>query len=264
MYTKFIIIVLSLIFPVKVFAYSFDQKTSNKKSEIFYDFSVMPYDYVVPHKYNTTLKAAKIEKDTLKITLEPGMRGSSGDVKYQRTERAEIGFKMPINGTLYYSFKMKTPEGFKTVNEQFDEIRTMIAQIKAPPATLTLSPPISVYLSDYGRVACMEYKEGSSKDSWGRVNKVKQIGHYAKIYDLLKIELADGEWHKIEMTLKISKKNGSCKVVIDGQSIIEKNNLSNAPGKIKYLIPRIGIYRDNLSYSQTVYFDDLTIKFTPE
>ena len=66
------------------------------------------------------------------------------------------------------------------------------------------------------------------------------------------------------MTLKISKTNGYCKVVVDGQSIIEKNNLSNFPGKIKYLIPRIGIYRDNLPYTQTVYFDDLTIKFTPE
>ena len=117
MHTKFIIIILSLIFPVNLFAYSFDQKTSDKKSEVFYDFSAMPYDYVVPHRYNTTLKAAKIENHTLNITLESGMRGSSTDLKYQRTERAEIGFKMPINVRVYYSFKIKTLEGFKTVNE---------------------------------------------------------------------------------------------------------------------------------------------------
>ena len=49
----------------------------------------------------------------------------------------------------------------------------MIAQIKAPPATHTLSPPISFYVSDYGRDACMEYKEGSSRDTFGRANKVK-------------------------------------------------------------------------------------------
>ena len=44
-----------------------------------------------------------------------------------------------------------------------------------------------------------------------------------------------------------------------------KKKLDNIPfKKIKAVKPRIGIYRDNLNYSQTVYFDDLTIKFTPE
>ena len=31
-----------------------------------------------------------------------------------------------------------------------------------------------------------------------------------------------------------------------------------------YIQPRIGIYRDNYPDSQTEYYDDLTIKFTPE
>ena len=44
-----------------------------------------------------------------------------------------------------------------------------------------------------------------------------------------------------------------------------KKKLDNIPfKKIKAVRSRIGIYRDNLNYSQTVYYDDLTIKFTPE
>ena len=255
MYFKYLLILCSLIFPSKIFAYSFDQKTSDKEITKFYDFSKMP-NYDLPHKYNTTKKAAQIENETLKLTIEPGMRGASFDKKFKKTERAELGFKMPINGTLYYSFKMKTPEGFKSVDEQFDEVRTMIAQVKTPPATHSSSPPVAVYVDDYGSAKCLEYKKNGSK--------IKQISHRVRIYDLYRIDLNDRGWHKIEITLRTSKTNGYCKIVIDGQTIIEKSKLSNAAGKIKYLIPRIGIYRDNLNYSQTVYFDDLKIKFTPE
>ena len=255
MYFKYLVILCFLIFPSKIFAYSFDQKTSDKEITKFYDFSKMP-NYDLPHKYNTTKKAATIENETLKLTIEPGMHGASFDKKFKKTERAELGFKMPINGTLYYSFKMKTPEGFKSVDEQFDEVRTMIAQVKTPPATHSSSPPVAVYVSDYGSAKCLEYKKNGSK--------IKTISHRVRIYDFYRIDLNDRGWHKIEITLRTSKTNGYCKIVIDGQTIIEKSNLSNVAGKIKYLIPRIGIYRDNLNYSQTVYFDDLKIKFTPE
>jgi len=263
MYFKYLLILCSLIFPSKIFAYSFDQKTSDKEITRFYDFSKMP-NYYLPHKYNTTKKAAQIENETLKVTVEPGMRGSTFDKEFKQTERALLGFKMPINGTLYYSFVVKTPEGFKSVDEQFDEVRTMITQVKTPPATHSSSPPVAVYVSDYGSAKCLEYKEGPSRDTRGRKNNIKQISHTVRIYDLYRIDLNDRDWHKIEITLRISKTNGYCKIVIDGQTIIEKNNLSNLAGKIKYLRPQIGIYRDNLSYNQTVYFDDLKFKFTPE
>ena len=140
------------------FSYSFDQKTSDKEITKFYDFSKMP-NYDLPHKYNTTKKAAQIENETLKLTIEPGMRGASFDKKFKKTERAELGFKMPINGTLYYSFKMKTPEGFKSVDEQFEEVRTMITQVKTPPATHSSSPPVAVYVDNYGSAKCLEYKK---------------------------------------------------------------------------------------------------------
>ena len=56
-----------------------------------------------------------------------------------------------------------------------------------------------------------------------------------------------------------------CKIVIDGRTILEKSGIDNIVEKKQlYIGPRIGIYRDSLSYSQTVYYDDLTIKFTPE
>jgi len=132
MYINFIILILSLIFPIKLFAYSFDQKTSDKEITKFYDFSKMP-NYDLPHKYNTTEKAAVIENEVLKLTVKPDMRGASSDKKKGK-ERAELGFKMPINGTTYYSFKFRTAkDGFKTTDENFDEVRTMIAQFKSKP-----------------------------------------------------------------------------------------------------------------------------------
>ena len=257
MYFKYLLILCALIFPSKIFAYSFDQKTSDKEITKFYDFSKMPNYY--PHKYNTTKKAAIIENETLKITIEPGMRGSSSDVKYQRTERAELGFRTPINGTTYYSFKFRTPkEGFKTVDEKFEEVRTMIAQFKSIPDRGGAQPAMAVHIDNYGRAYCTHFiKKDTPK-------KYKRYRAYS-LYDLFKIDLADGEWHKIEMTYRPSNTKGYCKIVIDGKTILEKKNLDNIPfKKIKAVRPRIGIYRDNLNYSQTVYYDDLTIKFTPE
>ena len=255
MYTKFIIIVLSLIFPVKVFAYDFNQKTSDKEIIKFYDFSKMP-NYYLPHKYDTTKKAAKIENETLKVTVEPGMRGASGDKKCQCKERAELGFRTPMNGTTYYSFKFKIDKDrFKTVDENFDEVRTQIAQIKSFPENPKGSQPaLAVNADRYGRAYCTYWDSNSNYKR-----------HRVQLYDLYRIDLNDGEWHKIEMSYKPSKKRGYCKIVIDGQVVLEKNNLNNIPvKKINYVRPRIGIYRDNLNYAQTVYFDDLTIKFTPE
>ena len=67
------------------------------------------------------------------------------------------------------------------------------------------------------------------------------------------------------MTYKPSNTHGYCKIVIDGRTILEKSDIDNIVAKKQlYIGPRIGIYRDSLSYSQRVYYDDLTIKFTPE
>ena len=82
MYFKYLLILCALIFPSKIFAYSFDQKTSDKEITRFYDFSKMP-NYYLPHKYNTTKKAAQIENETLKVTVEPGMRGSTFDKEFK-------------------------------------------------------------------------------------------------------------------------------------------------------------------------------------
>ena len=280
MYFKYLLILCSLIIPSKIFAYSFDQKTSNKKSEIFYDFSKMP-NYYLPHKYNTTKKAAVIENGVLKLTVKPGMRGSSGDKKCKCRERAELGFRTPINGTTYYSFKFRTDGDGKsnTRDENGDHVRTMIAQIKPKPNEG--SPPMAVYLEKGGSVKCLEYEKNSAdtkskriKESQKanqsgvgsiRVSGIKKSYRVDKIKRLLGIDLKDGNWHKIEMTYKPSNTDGYCKIVIDGRTILEKSGIDNIVAKKQlYIGPRIGIYRDNLNYSQTVYYDDLTIKFTPE
>ena len=273
MYFKYLLILCSLIFPSKIFAYSFDQKTSDKEITKFYDFSKMP-NYDLLHKYNTTKKAAVIENGTLKITVKPGMRGASSDKKCQCKERAELGFKMPVNGTTYYSFK------FKTVDDNYNyDVRTMIAQMK--PGPNLGSPPVAVYIDRDGRAKCVEYTKNAentksqrrkdsitaNKDGVGnqRDSSVKKSYAVNGMNRLLGIDLMDGKWHKIEMTYRPSNTNGYCKIVIDGKIIIEKSGIDNILEKKQlYVAPRIGIYRDNLSYAQTVYYDDLTIKFTPE
>lgn len=61
------------------------------------------------------------------------MRGASSDKKCQCKERTELGLKMPVNGTTYYSFKFKTPGELRTKDENGDHVRTMIAQLKPEP-----------------------------------------------------------------------------------------------------------------------------------
>ena len=278
MYFKYLLILCSLIFPSTIFASSWNQKTSDKEITKFYDFSKMP-NYEVPHKYNTTKKAAVIENGILKITVKPGMRGASSDKKCQCKERAELGFKMPVNGTTYYSFKFKTPGKLRTKDENGNHVRTMIAQLQPEPNVG--SPPVAVYLDRGGRVNCEEYEKNSAdtkskrrkesvtakSDGVGSVSVtgIKKTHRVNKIKKRFGINLKDGEWHKIEMTYRPSNTNGYCKIVIDGQTILEKNGIDNILEKKQFYIqPRIGIYRDNQLYSHTVYFDDLTIKFTPE
>ena len=280
MYFKYLLILCSLIFPSKIFAYSFDQKTSDKEITKFYDFSKMP-NYYLPHKYNTTKKAAVIENGVLKITVKPGMHGASSDKKCQCKERAELAFKMPVNGTTYYSFKFRTDGDGKsnTRDENGNHVRTLITQLKPEPNVG--SPPMAVYLEKGGSVKCLEYeknsadmksqriKESNTANSSGvgsiKVSGIKNTYRVNKIKRLLGIDLKDGNWHKIEMTYKPSNTDGYCKIVIDGRTILEKSGIDNILAKKQlYIGPRIGIYRDNLNYSQTVYYDDLTIKFTPE
>ena len=280
MYFKYLLILCSLIFPSTIFAYSWDQKTSDKEITKFYDFSKMP-NYYLPHKYNTTKKAAVIENGVLKITVKPGMHGASSDKKCQCKERAELAFKMPVNGTTYYSFKFRTDGDGKsnTRDENGNHVRTLITQLKPEPNVG--SPPMAVYLEKGGSVKCLEYeknsadmksqriKESNTANSSGvgsiKVSGIKNTYRVNKIKKLLGINLKDGNWHKIEMTYKPSNTDGYCKIVIDGRTILEKSGIDNILAKKQlYIGPRIGIYRDSLSYSQTVYYDDLTIKFTPE
>ena len=173
MYFKYLLILCSLIFPSKIFAYSFDQKTSDKEITKFYDFSKMP-NYYLPHKYNTTKKAAVIENGVLKLTIKPGMRGSSSDKKCKCRERAELGFRTPINGTTYYSFKFRTDGVGKsnTRDENGDHVRTMIAQIKPKPNVG--SPPMAVYLEKGGSVKCLEYEKNSADSKSKRIKRAKQ------------------------------------------------------------------------------------------
>jgi len=68
---------------------------------------------------------------------------------------------------------------------------------------------MAVHVDTDGRAYCTYYKIKSSK--------VTSKRHRAnRLYDRYKIDLDDGEWHKIEMSYKPSNTKGYCKIVIDG------------------------------------------------
>ena len=76
-------------------------------------------------------------------------------------------------------------------------------------------------------------------------------------------KLNDGRWHQIELHVYPHRSKGFCKIKIDGKTMVE---IKNAPtisyeegGTHSNFAARIGIYRDSVSYDQTVEFDDLEI-----
>jgi hypothetical protein len=218
-----------------VFATTF--ATACTAKEFKTDFSKKSSRYKIPHKYDTTKRAAKVKNGVLTITLQPGMHGASTDQK-KGSERAEYGiFLSDRDRVVKQTFRVRAVSGFPT------KTRTMISQIKYGKAPSGLgSPPIAVYLSQGGAVKCNDYSSGKPSQNHRRTmpNGVK---------------LDDGKWHNVEMNLVISDTVGHCRVTIDGKVMIDLKNIdTNANGK--ELVARIGPYRDRLNFAQTIEFDD--------
>jgi hypothetical protein len=204
------------------------------------DFSKKSSRYKVPHKHNTTKRAAVVKNSILTITLKPGMYGASTDQKNHK-ERAEYGIFLSDKDTIVrQSFRLRSVSGFPT------KTRTLVSQIKFSDTPKGLgSPPIAVYLSEGGAVKCNDYSSGKPSQTHRRTAPKG-------------IKLDDGKWHKVEMDLVISDKNGYCRVTIDGKVIIEMKQIdSNQNGQ--ELVARIGPYRDMLSASQIVEYDDWAV-----
>ena len=225
-------------------------KQTSSRTKFYTSFDTAP-EYIFPHKYNTTKKAVSFEDGVLKLTLDPGMYGSSYDQRGGK-ERAELGQKNPLLHKVKMSFRFRVADDFEAT------ARTMIAQIKAEYSS-PLSPSVAVYANKNGRVKCVDYTK--YRDSKKRPSRSISA-------DLYRVSLSDSKWHDVVINFTPSHTDGYCSVDIDGINQIKVEGYDSIPtpepGKsLGQFRSRIGIYRDAQPFSQTVYFDDWRVKASP-
>ena len=242
---------------------------------IFNDFSNsiytngLTYNPSGPHP-----EAAKIKDGVFNINISPGMYASYS----KKNERFEIE-KKKISPNLAVVMKYK----FRSLNKVTD--RVLISQLFFRKKSSEGNSGIaSVYIDR--NPTCRTWTKDTKyklkrsklkfvkndikhgvKNKYVYVEKTGQMyqhswylsQHFNKSYRLLN----DGRWHQIEMHVYPHRSKGFCKIKIDGKTMVE---IKNAP-TISYkdgdthnnFSARIGIYRDSVSYDQTVEFDDLEI-----
>lgn len=226
------------------------QPASAQKFFVDESFEGESWSYKVPHKYNTSRKSGSLVNGTLKVTIQPKTYGSSGDKK-NGTERAEFakqiigGFnKLDRTKPFFMEFDARVEKGFQASK------RTMISQIKVTDKSKN-SPAAAIYLSDGGAAKCVNYNETD--------NKKLHTQNHTSIKLATEINILDGDWHTFKIIMQVHDERGYCKILVDDQVVLEVNNYDSKDKGASGVLGRIGIYRDALPYSQTVYFDNWKI-----
>ena len=241
---------------------------------IFNDFSNsiytngLTYDPTGPHP-----EAAKIKDGILRFTLTPKMYSTYSN-SHQRFEVV----KRKINPNLAVLMKFK----FRSKNNKVTD-RVSISQIKfyskengkvSPIASTNIdrSPSCRTWTKDTKyplkkSIFVKKNQEHGVQNQYVYVEKTGSMFQHSwkpsKIANTSYKKLNDSRWHQIEMHVYPHRSKGFCKVKIDGKTMVE---IKNAPtisyedgGTHSNFSARIGIYRDSVSYDQTVEFDDLEI-----
>jgi len=189
------------------------------------DFS-KHFRYEIPHRNKTTKKAMSRNDGILNITLSPGMHGASRDHE-NNVERAQLAQKLSDRDTyVKQSFLIRVADNFRA------DRRTQVAQIKFTNTPSGLgSPPIAIYVNKGGQAKCSDYSSGKPDH--------KIVGTKSKGIRLDEI--------------------GQCRIIVDNKVIIARKNIdTNSSGD--NFTAQIGIYRDQLPYDQTIFFDDWAVK----
>jgi len=229
-------------------------KQASSRTKFYTSFDKAP-DYFVPHRNNTTSKAASFEDGVLKLTIVPGMYGAGGKKHGDKAggkERAELARKIPFSHKVKMSFRFRVADDFRATT------RTMIAQIKFDDSG-PLSPSVAVYASRHGHVKCVNYTKYSNSKKRPSKNIKREFN---------KVNLIDGNWHEVIINFTPSHTDGYCSVDVDGISQIKVEGYDSiptpTPGKsLDQFNSRIGIYRDAQPFPQTVYYDDWRIEAYP-
>jgi peptidoglycan hydrolase-like protein with peptidoglycan-binding domain len=243
---------------------------------VFNDFSSKVYKSGIRIQPNGRYpKAVEIYDSVAKFTLTPDMYADYS----QNFQRFEIG-KDKINPNL----AVKTSFRFRS-NKNIVTDRTMIAQIKSAQKSAGGGSPVAaVYIDRSPQCATwirkklyaaerdyyvqnpqqhnvkglLVYSEQRPNGMWEYNWADRRTHEINRPYSMLN----DGKWHKIEMHVYPHRTKGFCRVYIDDKLMI---NLTDAPTKSYDHAPygdyasRIGIYRDSVSYDQTVEFDDYEV-----
>jgi len=238
----------------------------NSEFHIINDFSQRIYkDGTTYNKTGPYPKAATIEKSTLKVTLKSGMT----DKHTKTTGRYELE-KANIDQGLAVYQKFKIRSGDNLIND-----RVLVSQIKYMKKNSSgLYPNASVYLDRAPVCVTWHQSRNDSPEANGVIfgphmyaNQTQSIWQFSwrENYPVNQpfISLADGKWHTVEMDVFPHEKDGYCIIKIDGKVWVA---LNNAPTKQHFgeahsdYAARIGVYRDDVKHSHTVYFDDWEVK----
>ena len=175
------------------------------------------------------------DKKCLKVTVHPGDKpkiGRSG----QGTERAEIGELkenlLPIGIDAWYGLSFLVPSDFP-INDN----RLVIAQWKElKSGEKKLSPVISI-----------RYQEGEI---------IGQIINGSEIQKFNYAPVALEEWHRVTVNFNIDENHlGYCKFLLDGKMFGEYSGHIGYDELSAQMHFRMGLYRDQQPYEQTLYFD---------
>jgi hypothetical protein len=222
--------------------------------------NIYKYEYFMPNEpfWKAFRDSMKIENGQMTITIKPGTRQWDGDER-NGTERAEWGFYLVNEDKLIsrekyikVSYEFKLPEDSKKL---YQNQRTLIFQLKHDGGKYPgFSPASAFYVHKGGAATCVDYNNQ-------RDNKSSQIQNHTNIRET---NIYDGEWHKVEIILKLGKKDGYCLVTIDEEKIIEKINYDNDLNPNEQLVAKIGAYRDETDITQQITFDNIEVGYFSE
>lgn len=182
-------------------------------------------------------------KDAIRIELRKGDRQATNSLGII-TERSEISehhdILLPLVVDVWYAFSFFFPDDFPTLNN-----RTVFAQWKQYTKQ-AVSPFVSFQYVD-GTIKCKIVDSSSDK----RIKFAKK-GEWR------------GSWHRIVLNYKLNTdQTGFVHAWLDGEEFVNYQGNMGYPAKENLTYFKMGLYRDQVEPTQTIYLADYRRTFEP-